>query len=223
MKERTLWFVLIMLLVGASVSANKKEKQVLPSAVLKAETVCVIIQPEAKEPLNDPNANLKAQQEVEKAIMKWGRFRLTTDVDIADLVITVQKGTGKAADATISGGPIDSRPVIINGTDDQIRIGGQKGHPPSGTEIPDTTADGGRAHPGVQMGGGEDMLRVYLGGVPYPVDASPVWAYSAKDSLRPPAVAAVEQFRKVFEESEKAAAQKQKQQQQQQPAKPPTP
>jgi hypothetical protein len=43
-----------------------------------------------------------------------------------------------------------------------------------------------------------------------------VWQYIAKDGLKPPAVTAVEQFRKAVEEAEKAAAQKQKQQQQQQ-------
>ena len=37
----------------------------------------------------------------------------------------------------------------------------------------------------------------------YPLDASPVWRYIAKDSLNAPQVPAVEQFRKALEESEK--------------------
>jgi hypothetical protein len=53
------------------------------------------------------------------------------------------------------------------------------------------------------------------------VDYAPVWNYSAKDGLKAPSVAAVEQFRKAVEESEKAAAQKLQQQQQQQQKKNP--
>jgi len=47
------------------------------------------------------------------------------------------------------------------------------------------------------------------------VDNPPVWKYIAKDGLKPPGVAAVEEFRKAVEESEKAAQQKQQQAQQQ--------
>jgi len=40
------------------------------------------------------------------------------------------------------------------------------------------------------------------------VDATPIWRYSAKNSLNGPQVAAVEQFRKAIEESEKQRQQK---------------
>jgi hypothetical protein len=36
------------------------------------------------------------------------------------------------------------------------------------------------------------------------LDSPPVWRYIAKDSLKPPKVSAVEKFRKVLDESEKA-------------------
>jgi hypothetical protein len=49
---------------------------------------------------------------------------------------------------------------------------------------------------------------VFQGGVQYPVDNAAVWKYIAKDGLKPPGVAAVEQFRKAVEKSEKAAAHK---------------
>jgi hypothetical protein len=86
-----------MALVVLATAQNKdKEKVLLPDYVLKAQTVVVLILPETPEPMNDPFANRKAQEEVEKAIMKWGRFRLTQEAFTADLVIGVRKGTGKA-------------------------------------------------------------------------------------------------------------------------------
>ena len=44
-----------------------------------------------------------------------------------------------------------------------------------------------------------------MGGREYPLDASPLWRYIAKDSLNAPQVDAVEQFRKAIEEIRKAA------------------
>src|SRR5208283_1693204 len=64
-------------LAAGTATAKKKEKVLLPDFVLKAETVVVLILPDAGEPMNDPFANRKAQEEVEKALMKWGRYRLT--------------------------------------------------------------------------------------------------------------------------------------------------
>src|SRR6266436_2610761 len=115
-------------------SAKKKEKVLLPDYVLKAQTVVVLILPDTGEQMNDPFANRKAQEEVEKAIMKWGRFRLAQEAFTADLVIGVRKGTGKIANPTISGGPVDTRPGTSETTDSQIRVGVQHGRPPDGTQ-----------------------------------------------------------------------------------------
>lgn len=147
-------------------SANKKEKKVLPATVLKAQTVTVVIQSGAREPMSDPTANLKVQQEVEKALMKWGRFRLMPDVQTADLVIAVQKGTGKATETTIGGGPVDNRPVIVEGTDNSIRFGGHQGTPPATTQYPGPETQ--RPSEGTQIAGSDDRMTVYLGGVDYP-------------------------------------------------------
>ena len=49
----------------------------------------------------------------------------------------------------------------------------------------------------------EDRFEVYRGGVNDPLNTFPVRRYTAKDSLDVPPVAAVEQFRKEIEESEK--------------------
>ena len=193
-------------------SAKKKENVLLPEYVLKAETVVVLILPETPEPMNDPFANRKVQEEVEKAIMKWGRFRLTQEAFTADLVIGVRKGRGKITNPTISGGPVDTRPGTIETTDNQIRVGVQQGRPPGGTQTGDSS---GRASPGMEAGTiAEDMFEVFRGGDTYGVSSAPVWTYVAKDGLKPPGMAAVEKFRKTLEETEKAATQKQQQSQQ---------
>ena len=210
MTKRTCFFLACALLFCATpILAKKKEKPVLPDSVLKAQTILVLIQPDAAEPLTDPLANRKAQEEVEKALMKWGRFRLALDVNTADLVITVKKGTGKAANPTIGSGPIDTRPGTIETTDNQIRIGGSRGRPPSASQSDDSNSNDGRAHTGMEVGGGDDLLRVYQGGVQYPLDNAAIWAYSGKNALRPPELTAIDQFRKAIEEAEKAAKSKQ--------------
>ena len=91
MKYRPYLLMVLVVAVAAAGIAKKKEKKVLPETVVRAQTAVVVIQDGAREPMSDPNANLKAQKEVEKAIMKWGRYRLAVDVETADLVIAVQK------------------------------------------------------------------------------------------------------------------------------------
>ena len=225
MKTRVFTLGLVVLMAVGLGWGKKKEKQPLPDVVLKAQTVFVTIQPGANEPVSDMTANQKTVKDVEEALIKWGRFRLALNAETADIVIAVMKGSGKAASPTVGGGPVDSRPVILDKTDNQIRIGGQQGRPPDATQTNDPNMDG-RAPPGMQIGSEDDLLKVYLGNVQYPLDSSPVWSYMGHDALRAPSVLAVEQFRKAVEESEKAAArkqqEKQKQQQQQQQPQPTT-
>jgi len=212
--------IALAMAAALAAGAKKKEKVVLPAYVWKAQTVLVVILPDAGEPLNDITANRKAQEEVEKAFMKWGRYRLALDADQADLVVGVRKGTGKVANPTINGGPVDSRPGTIETTDNQIRIGVQRGHPPDvsqpGTQT-GSNSPNDRVHPGMEAGAAEDTFQVFQGGVQYPLDSAPVWQLTAKDGLKPPTVAAVEEFRKAVEESEKAAQQKQQQGQKKSP------
>lgn len=214
------WIVTFALALTAisAASGKKKDKVYLPAFVLKAQTVLVVILPDSGEPIDDLTANRKAQEEVEKAFMKWGRYRLALDAEQADLVVGVRKGTGKIVNPTISGGPIDSRPGTIETTDNQIRIGVQQGHPPDVSQPGSptgTNSPNDRAHPGVEAGSADDTFQVYQGGVQYPMDYAPVWRFIAKDGLKPPGVAAVEQFRKAVEESDKAVQQKKQQAQQQ--------
>jgi len=64
-----------------------KDKSVLPADVLRAETVLVVIESNAGEPLTDPTANSNSREDVERAIAKWGRFKLVIDSQTADLII----------------------------------------------------------------------------------------------------------------------------------------
>jgi hypothetical protein len=220
MRVRVLALFAGIVVLASCVVAKKKEKQVLPDAILRAQTVFVVIQPDAKEPLTEPNANLNAQKAVEEALMKWGKFRLALDATTADIVISVQKGTGKAMSPTISGGPVDSRPVDAEGDASQIRIMGQNGHPDTTSISTNDPNPNARAQTGTQAGGSEDVLRLFIGGaVEYPLDSAPVWMYSRKDALKGPEMAAVAELKKVFEESERVAAERQKQKQQQPQAK----
>src|SRR3974390_3085152 len=61
-----------------------------------------------------------------------------------------------------------------------------------------------RPSEGAQVGGSDDRLAAYLGGVEYPLDASPIWTWMGQDALKGPEVKAVEEFRKAVAEGEKA-------------------
>ena len=205
MSDRMMMVFLVVLVVASFAHAKNKKKQVLPDYVLMAQTVLVVIQPDAGEPLTNPTANRTAQENVEKALMKWGRFRLVMDAQTADLVIAVRRHAGGP---TVSNSPTDNPPVIVQPDGGDIRVGGQKGRPPDLTN----PGLGGSADRGPQIGNeigaSEDTLAVYRGGVEYPLDAAPVWQYVAKDALKGPQVTAVEQFQKVLSESEKQHQQK---------------
>ncbi len=208
---RVCLFSLTALLLLASAAAKDKEKhQSLPADVLRAHAVMVVIAPDAGEPLNDPQANARAQDEVEKAFMKWQRFEVVSEPSIADLIVTVRRGTGKAVSPTIKGGPLDQRPVILQPSDGSIRIGGHTGRP---TDASGQDPIDAHPHAGTEYGRAEDTMEIYRckRTVSEALDSIPVWRYTGKDSLKPPKLTAVEQFRKALDESDKAEASKSKQ------------
>jgi hypothetical protein len=198
--------LLIVLLTLPAVAKNKK-KPTLPDLILRAQTVYVVIEPDAGEPLTDPTANRTAEDAVEKAIMKWGRFSLVPGSQTADLIIAVRRG--HAAGPTIRNSPADNRPIIVqpNG-EGGTRMGGHQGRPPDLSD-PGLGAPNDRG-PQIsnQIGSSEDSFEVYMGGIEYPLDAPPLWRYIAKDALKEPRVDAVEQFRKAINESEQQRKQK---------------
>jgi hypothetical protein len=143
-----------------------------------------------------------ARENVEKAIMEWGRFDILSEGQESDLVIVVRTGNGRAMRPTVRGGGIDQRPGYGQGTDSTVRIGGQHGQPPPMND-PSMSPPNRGPRMSNEIGAGEDTFEVYRGDVQYPLDSSPGWRYIAKDCLRTPKVAAVEEFRKAIAEAEK--------------------
>jgi hypothetical protein len=198
-------FFLIVLLAVPLAPAKTKKKQVLPDYVLKAQTVAVAIQPYAGEPLTNPTANRTAEDNVERALTQWGRFRLVSDAQFADLVIAVRKG--HAGGQTINNSPTDNRPLIIQQGGGNTRVGAQQGQPsdltypgpPTGQRMPQV---------GNESGPSEDSFEVYRGGVEYPLDAPSIWRYMGKNALDGPQVKAVEEFKNAITESEQVSQQK---------------
>jgi len=201
MTRRIPVFFLLLALFALPADAKNKKKQVLPDYVLQTQTVLVVIYPDAGESVTNPTGNRVAQENVERALTKWGRFKLVMDAQTADLVVAVRKGY--AGGPTVTNSPADNRPVIIQPGDGNIRLGGQEGHPtdttdpgltnPSQAGPPERGKNptlGGPAErsPGIgnEVGGAEDTFGLYRGGVEYPLDASPVWRYSAKSALDGP-------------------------------------
>jgi hypothetical protein len=206
MSRTSLALLITLLLVPSAYPKDKNKKPVLPAEVLRAQTVLVMISPDAGETFDDPSGNRRAQEDVERALMKWGRFKLALDVPSADLIVTVRKGSGHLVTPTIADSPIDNRPVIYQPGDTDARIGAQQGQPPRGTQ-PSMGQQLPEPRPQTEIGTSDDTFEVYRGGVDYPLDHSAVWRYTAKDALRPPTLSAVEQFHKAIEDSEKAIAQ----------------
>ncbi|HEU0368355.1 MAG TPA: hypothetical protein VFR42_04050 [Candidatus Acidoferrum sp.] len=197
----------ILVLASSLAFAANDKKPVLPAYVLRAETVFVLIDPDAGTSPASPQANQKARDDVEKAIMKWGRFRLVMEPGSADLIVVVRKGSGKVVQPTIGGLPTNDRPVIGQPTDNGIRLGGQKGRPPGST---DPSPQDTHPTPQIEAGMTDDMFVVYQGGAGNPLDGPAAWRYMNKDALKSPSVPAVAEFRKAIEEAEKQQQQKKK-------------
>jgi hypothetical protein len=200
----------IVLALVPLTSAKEKKKQVLPNYVLRAQTVAVVIRPEAGEPLTSPAANRTAQINVMNAMAEWGRFRLVSDAQTADLIVAVQKRHVNGP--TIHNSPVDSQPITLIGSvppaDGSIPPAGVHGRSPDltnpGMGRPSSKAPNISSEAGIS----EDSFEVYRGGVDYPLDAPPVWRYAAKDALNSPQVTAVQQFRNVVNESDRLSQQK---------------
>ena len=198
--HRSLAFSLLLICCLVAFGKDKK-KIILPKDVLEARTVLVVIDPDAGIAVEAPNANRTAQEDVEKALMNWGRFMLATDVSMADLVISVRKGNGKIAQPTIGGVPANNRPVIFEPTDSGVGVGGHRGTPPQAGDP--TGAQPENPHPQIEVAPAQDMFSVYRGKRDNALDSPPVWRYSAKDALRSPSVPAVDAFRNLILEAEK--------------------
>ena len=185
--RRALFLTLVLLAVPLG-NAKDKKKVVLPDYVLKAHTVLIVINPDAGiSPLN-PNANFVARQDVERAVMNWGRFTLAMEPLTADLVISVRRGTGRTVNPTI--GVPDNRPVILDPSDQGARIGVQHGTPPPLTNGPTINTP----HPSTETDLPKTCSKSIAVETSIPWSNSATWRYIAKDSLKSPDVPAVERI-----------------------------
>jgi len=197
-----------LFVLSFSVAAAKKKAQV-PDFILKAQTVCVLIDPDAGTSLTDPFANKTAREDVEKALMSWHRFALVQEPTRADLVIIIRRGAGKPVDRTIGNLPTNDRPVTVQQTDNAIRIGGQQGRAPgSPTQtLPQDTRPEQQTEVGNNVA--QDMFVVYGPGTDMGHSISQMgdrtigWRSQGKNLLKSPEVPAVSDFRKAIEETEK--------------------
>lgn len=185
--------------------AKDKKKQVLPDYVLQARTIAVIADPNEQMSMTNPNDLRDAEDNVEKALTKWGRFTPTVDPRQADLVIMIRKG--RPAGGTVGGMNPGNRPVIMQ--PGQTTPGGSVsrggvvwGQTPTETSQPQQTP-GGPA-PGAEVGPTRDLFELYRGQTLYPLDGPVIWRYMGKDALSEPDVRAVEAFKKVVTESDAA-------------------
>lgn len=181
--------------------AKDKTKTLLPSYVLQAKTVAVVIDPSAGFSIDDPRANQLAQQYVEAAFLKWGRFEPVPDPKTADLIVTVRKGNGRLMDDTMPD------PRQNSGVDSSNRGGsmGPSRGPQPGT--PGQPGLGSSQQPtAAGMGQVEDTFAVFKGGEKSLL-ATPVWRYESNDGLSQtvPAVAA---FKRAVAAADKAEAEK---------------
>jgi hypothetical protein len=195
-------FLVLFLFTSLAVAGGKK-KVSLPAFILKARTVTVLIDPDAGIDPAAPQANRTAQDDVEKALMKWGRLTLTQDPQLADIVIVIRKGNGKIVRSTIGGMPTNDRPVTVQQTDNAIHIAGQQGRSAGAPQqpLPQDT----RPTPQTEAGSADDTFAVYQG---HEDNRSfdqqvPAWRYAKKDALHSPTVPAVDAFRKQIDEAEK--------------------
>jgi hypothetical protein len=204
-------FLALSIAIAASALsfANEKKKPVLPATILNAQTVAVIIDPDAGVSTDAPLANKTAQDDVEKAFANWGRFKPTMSGMAPDIIVIIRKGNGKILQPTVhGGGSPNDEPVAIQPNDNGIRIGGQKGKP-VGTSQNDPEM--GKPVPGATVGATEDSFAVYDAHVADFTSNPPLWKYVAKNALHSHDVPAVGEFRNIVEETEKQLKQQQPQ------------
>jgi hypothetical protein len=196
MRKRVSTLIAVCLLATFGFAKDKK-KTILPTYVLRAQTVAIIIDPNAGFTVDDPQANRVAQRDVEAALLNWGRYNPILQTTDADLIVVVRKGNGRMVNDTIHDPRQNNRPGSVIPADNGASISGQEG--PRGPSDPGVT-------PQMEIGQTDDSFVVYEGGGDRPLDRAPVWRYVAKDGLLAPAVPAVDAFRKAVADADKAAA-----------------
>ena len=213
MRVRVYALVLLGLMMSVPAWAKSKDKT-LPPYILQAHTVAVIIAPATEMDPEDPRANAIAQQDVEEALIKWGRFELVDTTLGADLIIVVRKGHKRPADSTTmndpsqpggvspanNGGLGTPRPPLMGGQDGMGPRGPQTGSPQS--QSPPIPSQ----QPQTEVVS-DDSFAVFDGRAERRMEGTPGWRYMGSGGLRSHDVPAVDAFKKAVIAADKAAAQ----------------
>ena len=193
-------------LLAISAFAKDKKKAFMSPVVLSAHKVAVIIEPGAGISIEDPRANDVARQDVETALLSWGRFEPVIGTPGADLIIVIRRATRRAVEQTIPDPRQNNRAGSINSIDNGVGIAAEHG------PQPEISGPGGANQrsitPQTEISNGGDSFLVYDAQIPQPLDSVPLWRYTAQDGLTPHSVPAVAAFRKAIADAEKAAAKK---------------
>src|SRR5512144_1717883 len=107
--------VIAVVLLLALPAAAKRKRAILPGEVLRAETVHVMIAPEAGMSVVNPGENRTARAAVEHALRQWGRFKVLLyqgGAQPPDLILVIRKGGTKT---TIAAPDPNDRPGTIGG------------------------------------------------------------------------------------------------------------
>ncbi len=186
--------------------AKDKTKNALPAYVLHAQTVAIIIDPSARYSIDDPQANLAAQKDVEAALLKWGRFQPVKETKAADLIVVVRRGSGRLMDEAIPDPRQNNGGGAINPIDRGGSVGPPRGPQPNLPTDPGLESSQQTPRSQAEIRDAEDSLAVFKGGE-NPQFATPVWKYVARDGLDPQTIPALAAFKKAVEAADKAAAQ----------------
>lgn len=203
MRMRLLIFLAAVLSLSPCLQGKDQKELILPTYVLEAKTVAVVVDPDAPVSAAHPSDNKQAADAVEQALMKWGRYKLLSDPQWADIVIMIRKG--RPAGPAVGGvGNGSDRPVILQQpTDTQTRVGVQWGVPPP-VSATQQQPQQRQPQPGMESGTTDDVFEVFQGQTQYPLDGPHVWSYHGKGVLDAPKVKAVEAFHDAVSEAEKA-------------------
>jgi hypothetical protein len=198
MCKRLILIIVCSTALLSSSFAKDKNKSSLPDAVLQAQTVRVVVSPDAGLSINQPTANAIARDWVENALQAWGRFKIVYEGD-SDLVIAVRASNGQAASPTIENGSTDTH---ISGVQyGKVTVGASQGHGPAMSE-PTVNPKSTGPHVGKQIDGGRDLFAVYQGGPMYKMSAPPLWKCERKNALKAPDMVAIREFRKAVDTAE---------------------
>jgi len=205
--KRPAWFLSCVLLASLAGAQQHSISQTYRRDILDAQTIAVVAYPASAA--QDSQENQRARLEVQTALRNWGKYQVVSEGANPDLIMVVRIGH---AQTTTIGGTTTPPPVLVDPTDSGVHIGMHRGQNPP---LSRTDSSGASSQPGLgsEVGSGDDLLDVYLGGTPlpgdarnptqYPLDQPPVWSYTAREALKSPKIEAVAQFRKAVEAAEK--------------------